>query len=58
MPIKPPYTPLKSIMHNILSKRPFSVTEKASVKGVSKYEAAFNFHDEIDDNQLLTGELN
>ena len=57
-PITPPNTPSKPIIHNILTKRPMSDTEKAYVKRIKKDVVAFNFHDEIDDSQLLTTELN
>ena len=35
-PITPPNTPSKPIIHNILSKRPLSDTEKANVKRIEK----------------------
>ena len=57
-PITPPNTPSKPIILNILTKRPLSDTEKANVKRIGKDVVAFNFHDEIDDSQLLTAELN
>ena len=46
------------LIHNILTKRPLSDTEKAFVKRIQKDVVAFNFHDEIDDSQLLTADLN
>ena len=52
-PVTPPNTPLKPIIHNILTKRPLSVTEKATVKRIQKDVVCFNFHDKIDDSQLL-----
>ena len=57
-PITPPNTPSTPIIHNILTKRPLSDTEKAYVKRIQKDVVVFNFHDEIDDSQLLTAELN
>ena len=57
-PVTPPNTPSKPIICNILTKRPLSDTEKANVKRIWKDVVAFNFHDEIDDSQLLTAELN
>ena len=57
-PVTPPNTPLKPIIHNILSKRPLCDTEKANHKRIWKDVVTFNFHDEIDDSQLLTAELN
>ena len=58
VPITQPNTPLKPIIHNILSKRPFSDTEKANVKRIWKDVVTYNFHDEIDDTQLLTADVN
>ena len=58
VPITPPNTPSKPIIHNILSKRPFSDTEKANVKRIQKDVVTYNFHDEIDDTQLLTADVN
>ena len=57
-PVTPPNTPSKSIICNILSKRPVSDTEKANMKRIWKDVVIFNFHDEIDDSQLLASELN
>ena len=58
VPITPPSTPSKPVIHNILSKRPLSNTEKANVKRIQKDVVTYNFHDEIDDSQLLTAALN
>ena len=55
-PITPPNMPSKQIIHNILTKRPLSDTENGNVKRICK-DVAFNFHDEIDDHQLLTAEV-
>ena len=44
-PITPPNTPSKPFIHNILTKRPLSDTEKANVKRFRKDVVAFNFHD-------------
>ena len=57
-PMAPPNTLSKPIIHNILSKRPLSDTEKANVKRIQKDVVTYNFHDEIDDTQLLTAALN
>ena len=57
-PVTPPNTPSKPIICNILSKRPVSDTEKANMKRIRKDVVTFNFHDEIDDSQLLASELN
>ena len=57
-PITPPNSPPKPIICKMLSKRPLSNTEKANVMRTQKDVVAFNFHDKIDDSQLLTAELN
>ena len=57
-PVTPPNTPSKPIICNILTKRPLSDTEKANLKRVQKDVVTYNFHDEIDDSQLMTAELN
>ena len=57
-PITPPNTPSKPVIHNILSKRPLSDTEKGNMKKIWKDVVIYNFHDEIDDSQLLASELN
>ena len=54
----PPNMPSKPIICNILSKRPLGDTEKANVKRIQKDVVSFNFHDEIDDSELLKAELN
>ena len=58
VPITPPNTPSKPIICNIMSKRPLSDSEKANVKRIQKDVVTYNFHDEIDDSQLLTAALN
>ena len=55
-PVTPPNTPSKPIIHNILSKRPLSDTEKVNMKRIWKDVVTFDFHDEIDDSQLLASE--
>ena len=57
-PVTPPNTPSKPIICNILSKRPLSDTEKANMKRIQKDVVSLNFHDEIDDSELLKAELN
>ena len=47
VPITPPNTLSKPIIHNIMSKRPFSDTEKANFKRIRKDVVTYNFHDEI-----------
>ena len=48
VPITPPNIPSKPIIHNIMSKRPFSDTEKVNFKRIRKDVVTYNFHDEID----------
>ena len=57
-PVTPPSTPSKPVIHNILNKIPLSDSEKANMKRIWKNVVMYNFHDEIDDSQLLTAELN
>ena len=57
-PVTPPNTPSKPMICNTLSKRPFSDTEKANMKRIWKHVVCFNFHDEIDDSELMKAELN
>ena len=54
----PPNTPSKPVIHNILSKRCVSDTEKAIMKRIWKDVVIFNFHDKIDDSELLKAEGN
>ena len=58
VPITPPNTPSKPIIHNIMSKRPVTDIEKANFKRIRKDVVTYNFHDETDDTQLLTADLN
>ena len=55
-PVTPPSTPSKPVTCNILTKRPVSDTEKANMKRIQKNVVIYNFHDGIDDSQLLTAE--
>ena len=57
-PVTPPSPLSKPVICNILTKRPLSDTEKANMKRIQKNVVMYNFHDEIDDSQLLTAELN
>ena len=58
VPITPPNTPSKPIIHNIMSKRPFSDTEKANFNRIRKDMVTYNFHDNIDNAQLFTADFN
>ena len=55
-PVTPPSTPSKPAICNIQTKRPLTDTEKANMKRIQKNVVIYNFHDEIDDSQLLTAE--
>ena len=57
-PVTPPNTPSKPIMQHILSKRPLTDTKKENMPKIQKEVVIYDFHDEIDDSQLLTSELN
>ena len=57
-PATPPNTPSRPIIQHILSKRPLSDTEKGNMKKIQKDVVIYNFHDGIDDSQLLASELN
>ena len=57
-PVTPPSTPSKPVTCNIQTKRPLSDAEKANMKKIWKNVVIYNFHDEIDDSQLLTAKLN
>ena len=57
-PVTPPSTPSNPVICNILTKRPLGDTEKNNMKRIQKNVIIYNFHDEIDDSQLLTAELN
>ena len=56
VPITPPNTPSKATLHNIIRKRPVSNTQQANFKRIRKDAVLYNFHDEIDDAQLLTAD--
>ena len=56
--VTPPNTPSKLIIQHILSKRPLSDTEKGNMPKIQKDVVIYDFHDEIDESQLLTSELN
>ena len=53
-----PVTPSKPVICNIQTKRPLSDAEKANMEKIWENVVIYNFHDEIDDSQLLTAELN
>ena len=49
VPITPPNTPSKAILHSIISKRPVSNTQQGNFKRMRKQVVVYIFHDEIDD---------
>ena len=57
-PMTPPSTPSKPVICNIQTKRPLSDAEKANMKKNWQNVVIYNFNDEIDDNELLTADLN
>ena len=57
-PVTPPNTPSKPIIQHILSKGPLTDTKKGNMPKIQKDLVIYDFHDEIDDSQLLTSELN
>ena len=57
-PVTYPNTPSKPVIHNILSIGPVSDTEKANMKKIWKDVVTYNFHDEIDNSELLKAECN
>ena len=58
VPITPHNIPSEATLHNIINKRPVSNTEQANFKKMRKDTVLYNFHDEIDDGQLLTADCN
>ena len=58
VPITPPNTPSKATVQHIINKRPVSNTQQAHFKRIRKDTVLYNFHDEIDDAQLLTADCN
>ena len=58
VPITPPNTLSKATLHNIISKRPVNNTKQTNFKGIRKQVVTYNFHDEIDDAQILTADCN
>ena len=53
-----PNTQSKPVIHNIITERPLSNTEKANMKKIQKDVVNFIFNDEIDDSDLLKAEVN
>ena len=53
VPMTPPNTPSKATLHNIITKTPLSTTPKSKFLIISKQEVIYNFHNEIDDAELM-----
>ena len=53
VPMTPPNTPSKATQHNIITKTPVSTTPRSKFPRISKQEVMYNFHNEIDDAELL-----
>ena len=53
VPMTPPNTPPKATLQNIITKKPVSTTPKSNFQRISKQEVMYNFHNEIDDAELL-----
>ena len=49
----PPNTPSKATLHNIITKTPVSTTPRSKFATISKQEVIYNFHNEIDDAELV-----
>ena len=53
VPMTPPNTLSKSTLHNIITKTLVSTTPRSKFARISKQEVMYNFHNEIDDAELL-----
>ena len=53
VPMTPPNTPSKATLHNIITKTPVSTTPRSNFARISKQEVIYNFHNEIDDAELV-----
>ena len=58
VPMTPPNTPSKPTSHNIITKTPVSTTQKHNFQRLSKQVVVYNFHNEIDDAELLKADCN
>ena len=57
VPMTPPNTLYKATLHNIITKTPLSTTPRSKFPTISKQEVIYNFHNEIDDAELLKVDL-
>ena len=53
VPMTPPTTPSKATLHNIMTKAPVSTTPNSKFVRSRKQEVVYNFHNEIDDAELM-----
>ena len=53
VPMTPPTTQSKATLHNIITKTPLSTTPRSKFPRISKQKVIYNFHNEIDDTELL-----
>ena len=53
IPMAPPTTQLKTTQPNIITNTSLSITQRSRFPRISKQEVMYNFHNEIDDTELL-----
>ena len=53
IPMTPPTTQLKATRPNIITNTPLSITQRSKFPRISKQEVICNFHNKIDDTELL-----
>ena len=53
VPMTLPTTQSKATLHNVITKTPLSTTSRSKFPRISKQEVIYNFHNEIDDTELL-----
>ena len=53
IPMTPPTTQSKATQPNIITNTPLSITQRSKFPRISKQEVIYNFHNEIDDTELL-----
>ena len=53
VPVTPPNTLSKATLHNSITKTPISTTPRSKFARISKQEVIYNFHNEIDDTELM-----
>ena len=53
VPMIEPNTPSKATLHNIITKTPVSTTLRSKFARISKQWVIYNYHNEIDDAELV-----